>query len=70
MVKTKDYVVNVIDTQTNYTFSAKKKTAIYLKGINQDDIDKTSFKIENDNLVFSTISGKILPYQTIQQYNI
>ena len=34
-VKTKDYVVNVVDTQDNYIFSAKKKIAfsslIYLK---------------------------------------
>ena len=64
-VKTKDYVVNVVDTQDNYIFSAKKKTAIYLKGINQDDIDKTSFRIENNNLIFSTMDGKLF---TVSNY--
>ena len=58
MAKTKDFKINFIEGQNDYVFSAKKKNAIYLKGLNQTDIDKTSFKIINDNLLFSTINGK------------
>ena len=57
-VKTKDYKVNFIEGQDDYVFSAKKKNAIYLKGLTKDDIDISSFKIINNNLLFSTLDGK------------
>ena len=50
---TKDYKVIITDQQNEYTFSAKKKNAIYVKGIKQDDIDTNSFRIDGDNLLFS-----------------
>lgn len=51
--KTKDYKVTITDQQNEYTFSAKSKNAIYVKGIKQDDIDTDSFKIVGNNLLFS-----------------
>ncbi len=51
--KTKDYKVIITDQQNEYTFSAKNKNAIYIKGIKQDDIDTDSFRIVGNNLLFS-----------------
>ena len=50
---TKDYKVTITDQQNEYIFSAKKKNAIYIKGIKQDDIDTNSFRIVGNNLLFS-----------------
>ena len=51
--KTKDYKVTITDQQNEYIFSAKRKNAIYVKGIKQNDIDTNSFRIYGDNLLFS-----------------
>ena len=53
MAKTKDYKVTITDQQNEYIFSAKRKNAIYVKGIKQNDIDTNSFRIYGDNLLFS-----------------
>ena len=54
MAKTKDYKVTVTAQQDIYEFSAKKKNAIYIKGrLNQNDINKDSFRIDGNNLIFS-----------------
>ena len=57
MAKTKDKVVTVTDAN-EYLFSASGKNAIYVKGITQDNIDTSSFKIVGNNLIFKTSDSK------------
>ena len=66
MAKTNDKKVLVTDVN-EYSFSAKGKNAVYLKGITQDNIDTESFKIIDGNLVFKTL-GETPKTFTVSNY--